>query len=316
MHPAASVIGFTVASGAGYGMLAIVGLLAMTGMLPTDWRIGLVVMLIAVSLITGGLLSSTFHLGHPERAWRAFSQWRSSWLSREGIAAVVTYGPIALVGWLWLIDGETGSELFRAAGAALLVMCFVTVFSTAMIYRSLPPIPAWHNGFTVPAYLLLGGASGLTFVAAILAVFGAVSMIVLSTALVAVLGAMIVKIIYWNTLKGGGFKLPSRESATGLTLAGAVRPLEDPHSSDNYLMKEMGFRVARKHAEKLRRIALIAGFVLPAVLIVVAMLLPVTGAAALVLASVIMAPGIIAERWLFFAEARHAVTQYYRDRAA
>ena len=46
--------------------------------------------LIAYALASGGLIASTFHLGHPERAIKAFTQWRSSWLSREA----------------WLADGK------------------------------------------------------------------------------------------------------------------------------------------------------------------------------------------------------------------
>ena len=94
MHPAYSVILFTTASGAGYGLLALLGLVGFNHGPASSLIFGLTAMVIALGLITIGLLSSTFHLGHPERAWRAFSQWRSSWLSREGVAAVLTYLPL------------------------------------------------------------------------------------------------------------------------------------------------------------------------------------------------------------------------------
>ena len=86
-----SVIFFTTASGAGYGLLALVGVLAPLGLVPSDGRFGAAALGLAFVLITAGLLSSTLHLGHPERAWRAFSQWRSSWLSREGVLSVATF---------------------------------------------------------------------------------------------------------------------------------------------------------------------------------------------------------------------------------
>lgn len=318
MHPAGSVIGFTVSSGAGYGMLGVIGLLAALGLLPAQWDVGLVAMFIAVSLVTGGLLSSTFHLGHPERAWRAFSQWRSSWLSREGVAAVITYVPAAILGWLWVIEGESVSQAVRLAGAALFVMSIVTVISTAMIYRSLKPIPAWCNGYTAPAYLLIGAASGLMLTTTVFALFGDLRLPLLMITLVAVLASLGLKAAYWRTLGADGFRLPSRESATGLTMAGSVRPLEDPHSSDNYLLKEMGFQVGRKHAERLRKISMGAGFALPALLLVMAMLMPSPTLSVVALGAgvLVMVPGILAERWLFFAEAKHAVTLYYRDRPA
>src|SRR5882672_7010784 len=98
MHPSFSVIFFTTASGAGYGLLALLGVLTPLGVVPVSQLFGFVAMALAFGGITAGLISSTFHLGRPERALRAFSQWRSSWLSREGVAAVLTYVPAGLFG--------------------------------------------------------------------------------------------------------------------------------------------------------------------------------------------------------------------------
>src|SRR5256885_1551665 len=111
MHPAFSVIIFTTASGAGYGLLALLGLGATLGLLPADFTFGLVAFGLALGLITGGLLSSTLHLGHPERAWRAFSQWRTSWLSREGVASVATYLPAGLFALGWVVWGRQWEAL-------------------------------------------------------------------------------------------------------------------------------------------------------------------------------------------------------------
>ena len=315
MHPAGSVIFFTVASGAGYGMLALTGVLAVLGLLPDDWVAGFAVMLVALGLVTAGLLSSTFHLGHPERAWRAFSQWRSSWLSREGVAAVVTYLPAAILGWVWVFDAAPASAAGRLAGAGLAVMSIVTIYCTAMIYRSLKPIPAWCNGWTVPGYLVLGLASGAMLLIAVFAGAGVAVPALTVAAVTAALGGWALKSAYWRKL-AQGFATPTRESATGLVLGGDVHPLEDPHSSDNYLMKEMGYRVGRKHAARLRRVAIVAGFAAPSALAVLALVVPSTGLAGFVLAlaAIVMLVGLLAERWLFFAEARHVVTLYYRDR--
>ncbi|HRD78075.1 MAG TPA: hypothetical protein PK264_19405, partial [Hyphomicrobiaceae bacterium] len=98
--------------------------------------------------------------------------------------------------------------------------------------------------------------------------------------------------------------------ATGLGKLGAVRPLEPPHTMANFVMREMGYSVARKHAEKLRSIAALLAFVVPVLLLglgwLVSMPLP-----AAVLAALAAGIGIIVERWLFFAEAQHVVTLYY-----
>jgi hypothetical protein len=108
MHPAYSIILFTAASGAGYGLLAAAGVYAALGLMPADRGLGLLVLCPALALVTAGLLSSTAHLGRPDRAWRAFSQWRTSWLSREGVAALATYLAAAPFAAGWLIGGRTG----------------------------------------------------------------------------------------------------------------------------------------------------------------------------------------------------------------
>src|SRR4051812_3263486 len=100
MHPAYSVIFFTSASGGGYLLLALLGLFGALGILPADPVLGVVGFGLGFGMVTAGLLSSTFHLGHPERAWRAFSQWRSSWLSREGVLSLASFVPSGVVGGL------------------------------------------------------------------------------------------------------------------------------------------------------------------------------------------------------------------------
>jgi DMSO reductase anchor subunit len=169
VHPSLSVIFFTTASGAGYGLLALLGVLAPFGLLPADPRFGLVALALALAAITAGLLSSTLHLGQKQRAWRAFSQWRSSWLSREGVAAVATYLPAGLFGIGWVFLGNVS----KAAGVLAALGAVATVYCTSMIYQSLKPVPRWHNRWVVPNYLALALMSGLLWLAPVLQVFGA-----------------------------------------------------------------------------------------------------------------------------------------------
>src|SRR4029453_15570355 len=105
MHPTYSVIFFTSASGGGLILLALLGLAGAIGILPADPVLGVVGFGLGFVPVTAGLLSSTFHLGHPERAWRAFSQWRSSWLSREGVLSVATFVPAGLLAICWIFFG-------------------------------------------------------------------------------------------------------------------------------------------------------------------------------------------------------------------
>ena len=310
MHPAYSVILFTVLSGCGYGLLALIGAFAVLDMLPISQGFGVVALGLGVAAVTVGLMSSTLHLGHPERAWRAFSQWRSSWLSREGVAAVLTYGPILLLATCWVFVGPD-SDTLKLWAALTVIGSIATIYCTAMIYRSLATIHQWHNGWTVPNYLVLGLAGGAVWLHALLLFFGIETTIAGVMALVLLILGWLAKTGYWRFIDSSAH--PSTpESATGLGRFGRVSLLEAPHSEENYLMKEMGYRVARTHAAKLRRYAAALAFALPILLIGAALL--TNGVLAVLaggIAAVSLTLGLVIERWLFFAEAKHVVTLYY-----
>lgn len=310
MHPAFSVIFFTTMSGAGYGLLALMSLLGILDRLPADRWFGLVGLGLALAAVSVGLLSSTFHLGHPERAWRAFSQWRSSWLSREGLIACITFLPAGLfaLGWVLL---QTHDGVWAIFGLATFLLSLMTIACTAMIYACLTPIPRWSNGWTLPVYLALGLMTGALWLNALALAFGLGDPLQTWIVLGLILVATAVKLGYWRHIDRASPR-STAESATGLGALGKVRLFEAPHSGENYLMREMGFRVARKHAVKLRRIALFLAFGLPLLLTLLLFLLsPMAGIAVAFLAAISAMAGVFVERWLFFAQARHAVTLYY-----
>ncbi|PBB45500.1 DMSO reductase [Mesorhizobium sp. WSM3866] len=309
MHPAYSVVFFTTATGAGYGLLALLGVLGGLGFIAPDFSLGLVGMALSLGLIVAGLLSSTGHLGRPERAWRAFSQWRSSWLSREGVASVATFIPAGLFGIGWVLMGKSGGwvaivGLLAAAGGV------VTVCTTGMIYASLKPIAQWHSRYTLPAYLIFSVMTGGLLLNGLLRSFGTGSTLVLAGALLATLAGWGWKLATWHY--NDKLEIPTTgNTATGLA-GGTVRSIEWPHTEENYLLKEMGFRIARKHSAKLRRITQVLAFAVPAILLVIAFALPWPfAAAASLLAALMQFVGMLVERWLFFAEAKHTVTLYY-----
>ncbi len=315
MHPAYSVIFFTSASGGGTMLLALLGLFGALGVLPADPVLGVVGFGIGFAATVAGLISSTFHLGHPERAWRAFSQWRSSWLSREGVLAMATLVPCGLMALLWVFQGEAPISL----AILNLILAGATIFATAMIYASLKPVQRWANFYVPPNYLFLGWASGATWLALITAIvlphyFG---LIALEWAAILGLGlAAIGKALYWRFIDSSR-SVATPESATGLGGIGKVRLFAAPHTEENYLLREMGYKVARKHAVKLRLIALALGFTAPAILVYLATSLAGWPAIVLLaLATIGNAIGTLTERWLFFAEARHTVTLYYGSETA
>lgn len=300
MKPAFSVIFFTTASGAGYGLLAVLGILAPLGLTPTAPWFTLLSIGLGLVLVTAGLLSSTFHLGHPERAWRALTQWHSSWLSREGIAAIIAYPIFVAFAVVWLATDRPNLTL----GVLCAVISVVTVFCTAQIYATLRPIRQWHHRLTVPGYLLLALFTGL----ALLAALTRTAPIAIAAA-IAALVALALKQRYWRSIDT---QVPATTlaTATGLGSRGKVRMLDPPHGPPNFLMRELGYRIARTHAASLRATVLGIGFAVPAILLVIgfaggplSLLAPV--------AAVLALAGTLVERWLFFAEATHTQAIYY-----
>ena len=291
MHPAPSVILFTTLSGIGFGLLAFLGL----GLpLVTGW-LAFAFFALAYLLAIGGLLASTFHLGHPERALKAFSQWQTSWLSREAWAAVGALLVMGVYG-AGLVFLNLRLPILGVIGA---VLSLATVYCTSMIYAQLKTVPRWNIPLTPVLFIslsLAGGAllSGASFLALIL------------------LGsAGCVQIAYWivgdtRFTRSG----TTMESATGLGHIGSVRAFEPPHTGTNYLLREFVHVVGRKHASKLRIIALGLMVLAPTLLIVS----PLNYIWALLLAAVTHLAGVCVSRWLFFAQAEHVVGLYYGKR--
>ncbi|MCI5095741.1 MAG: dimethyl sulfoxide reductase anchor subunit [Rhodobacteraceae bacterium] len=295
MHPAPSVIIFTTLSGLGFGLLAFLGL----GLPDVTGWVAFVFFALAFGMAGGGLMASTFHLGRPERAWRALTQWRSSWLSREGIAAVLA---LAVMG-LYALGAVFMGETWRLLGLLGTALSLATVFTTSMIYTQLKTIPRWNMKLTPAVFMSFSLAGG-----ALLA--GQTN---LSIVLLLIAGA--VQLAYW---KQGDQALASSGTdigtATGLGARGAVRAFEPPHTGSNYLLREFVHVVGRKHAQKLRVIAFALGFALPLILLLLPMedvMVKHLFAAVAVLAHL---AGVATSRWLFFAEAEHVVGLYYGKR--
>lgn len=305
MHPALSIIVFTTLTGLGYGLAAVLGI----GLLDPAATATKIAHLLALAMIAGGLSSSVLHLGNPQRAWRALSQWRSSWLSREGVMAIVTFLPLLYSAWASIFE----NRYFAPTGILGAILSGVTVYCTAMIYASLRSVQAWNTRLTPLSYLLFSAAGGLVM-AVFFAAAGAGNGKLLSVGAILFLAAAWAAKFFWRRRMHSLVPLSTPESATGLGQVGKVRLFERPHTNENYLTHEMGYVVARKHAAKLSRIAMLAGGALPVVLLLVVFTGTASGPAvawATGFAVLFHAFGMLVERWLFFAEARHAVMNYY-----
>jgi DMSO reductase anchor subunit len=301
MHPATSIIVFTTLSGLGYGLAVVLGL----GFLDPSLLSTKLAYCTSLALIGIGLLSSLLHLGNPQRAWRALSQWRSSWLSREGVMAIATFVPLTLSAALVIFANRYDPTL----GIISVLGALVTVYCTSMIYASLGTVESWHTKLTPLCFVLFSLAGGFLLASAFA---GGTALIVELLALLLLVLALIAKMV-WRNRAATLVSASTPESATGLGFIGKVRLFERPHALDNYLTREMGFRVARKHAAKLWVIAFACGAILPILTLLIAIAMGSELAAQFVLVFGVIAHllGIFVERWLFFAEAKHAVMNYY-----
>jgi sulfite dehydrogenase (quinone) subunit SoeC len=275
LKPALSIVFFTVVSGAGLGLLSLLALFSKGG----------ISIVVAMTLVSAGLLASFLHLANPRNAWRSFARFRTSWLSREAVFAVILY-PVAAA---WFL----GMQFFSWAA---LVLAWVILFCTAMIYASLKPIREWRTPLTPLNYFLLGHYSGAALALAITGdpVFKTVFLVLL-------LAAGAAKVAYYREMETAA--RPTVQSAVTMPTAARVKLLDAGHTHGNFLTEEFAFRLARSRAEELRVAVAVVGFLLPLLLV---LLLKDANR----LAAILCIGGLLVERWLFFAEARHTVNLY------
>ena len=290
MHPASSIIVFTSASGIGFGLFFFLGTV-----FPAPKGVeALIFFVIAYLLAIGGLISSTFHLGRPERALKAFKQWKTSWLSREAWLATGALFCMAIYGG-GLVFYEVALGFVGILGALL---SLATVYSTSMIYAQLKAIPRW-NTFLTPALFLVISLSG-----------GSLLVGLYEVALIFLTMTGVVQVIYW--IKGDSAFLKSgtnMKSATGLGEKGTVRQFAPPHTGTNYLLNEFVYVVGRKHSLILRFSSLVMMIGIPVSILMVA-----TNYWLYICASLFHLTGVVIARWLFFAQAEHLVGLYYGKR--
>lgn len=312
MHPAFSVIFFTVSSGAGLGLfalLAVSDLFGLGGGLRNEYL--LLGGLFSLAMVGAGLLSSVFHLANPKNAWRAFSRFRTSWLSREGVFAMAFF-PLALA-YLGLsgLRVETLEWLRITFALLAIVLAWITIFSTAMIYACLKTIRQWNTPLVPASYMLLGHFSGAVILLMLADISGAALPPYLMLVFMLLAAVAFIKAIYYFWISSPAVA-STINTATGFTRA-RVRLLDAGHTHGTFLTEEFGFVVARRYVTLLRILFFAVAFVLPALLLSGALghanPLIFMAAAAFAIA------GTLVERWLFFAEARHVVNLFHGAQA-
>lgn len=323
MHPAFSVVFLTTLIGAGQGLflaLFTVESYAAFGLLPLQssafYAFGSLVALVLLGL---GLFASFFHLGHPERAWRAATKWRTSWLSREVVVLPAFMGVLFLYGAAhWFEINPVFAQLPSGApvnvtavlGTLATVLAFSLYICTGMIYACLKFLREWHSPLTVINYILLGGASGFSLGAALASYAAAEAMPLLAgwALIITVLGflgraaALIrnARLKPKSTLQTAiGIKHPKIVQKTQGMMGGAFNTREFFHGQSAALLRA------------LKWIFLLTAFVVPLALLGVGLAQAAGGL--LALAFVVQYLGLLVERWFFFAQANHPQNLYYQS---
>lgn len=300
MRPAWSVVLLTTLIGAGQGLFLALFAADVAGSAdPFFVAAGAVVSLV---LLGAGLLASFFHLGHPERAWRSAAMWRTSWLSREVIALPAFMALVFLYGGFAWLGRETVVLGWLAAAA-----CVALFVCTGMIYACLKFLQEWHTPLTVVNYSALGVASGLTLAAALSAwLEPALAPAYARAALVAGALAYLLRLASLSrnarlrpksTLASAiGVKHPKIAQIAQGAMGGSFNTREFFHGRPQEVVRAMRWTFL--------------AFVFP----VPALLLLLSGSSPVGLAAAFLTQyaGLLAERWYFFAEARHPQNLYYQ----
>jgi DMSO reductase anchor subunit len=283
MHPAYSVIFFTTASGAGYGLWFLLGSHPLGRCArrarrqhrqPCDGR-RLVTSVScrppstsATRNVRGVRSANGAAPGSRGKAWRR---------SRPTCPRALLFLALILPG-----GGRGSQAALLALGAVLTVWC------TGMIYASLRTVPEWHHGLgagDLPGSRPRNGGG--------LAGNGYRRGVWRSVGILAVaqypLPWRCLKWVYWRRIDGAAAPYTLAQ-AIGIPGAAAIRPLDPPHTQPNFVMREMGYAVARRHAMRLRRLGFGAGCRFPVAAVISARVAP--GASLLIFIVAMLSAGL------------------------
>jgi DMSO reductase anchor subunit len=310
VHPAWSVILLTTLIGVGQGLFAALVVVQSLGLVPAGAGFYWAGAALALLFLAAGLIASFFHLGHPERAWRAVAMWRTSWLSREVIvlpafmACVFAYGLGHALGWP--ASGPAGT---LAIGALGIVLCAALFVCTAMIYACLRFLQEWHSPLTVVNYVLFGCASGLMLAAGFAAlVEPPLARLLAAWATGLTLAALATRAA--SLVRNARLKPKSTlQTAIGVKHPRIVQTSQG-FMGGSFNTREFFHGASAAFVRSIKWTFLVAVFPVP--LALVAAGLAWQAPTLFAVAFLVQYAGLLAERWFFFAQANHPQNLYYQ----
>lgn len=306
MKPAFSVVLFTTVAGAAQGLVVALAVAALAGVDMDGGFLGRS-LAVALAMLLAALAASFFHLGRPARAWRAAMMWRTSWLSREVIALPAFIGVVAT--W-WLARRSGWGAAAALLPLASIALALVLWLCTGMVYACLRFIQEWSHPLTVLNLTLIGLSSGLVTTCALAGMAGEGPLMHAAGpwTLAATLAAWAARAL---SLRRNAALVPrsTLQSATGIR-SPELRQVSMGMSAGAFNTREFFHGESPTTLRRVKLGFLAFGFALPAVLA----LWGVNTHASMPweLAPLAQAPGLLAERWYFFAQAQHPQNLYYQ----
>ena len=312
MHPAFSVIFFTVVSGAGYALISLLSLFNFLnfGML-IDKNTFFIIAITSAVLFTMGLISSTFHLANPKNAWRAFMRFKTSWLAREGLLAILFYPILALYLYFIYIDMQINNfMLMQYYSFLIFTISTVIIYCTGMIYACLKTIPQWNTIWTPINYITIGFALAAMIFFFILNLNGYDTTSYENYTLSIIAFSLATKLTYYFVIRLPKYNIADATNAAVKLKSTNVRLLDVGHTGGTFLTDEFGYKVAERKLFRIKILSIFLGFVIPFFLIYMYSFI-YENIALCSLAIFLSFIGMISERWLFFAQAKHVVNLYH-----
>ncbi len=308
MNPAFSVVIFTTIAGAAQGLVVALALATLGG-ITIGPGFAPAVLVVAFVMLVIGLGASFLHLGRPERAWRAAMMWRTSWLSREVIVLPTFIGLVAV----WWIALRADAPVWSTRVAIPVVLIGVAAllwYCTAMIYACLRFIEEWAHPLTFVNFVLIGLASGFVLAAAAGSIAGESGLVRLVGPAALALTLLAWASRMWTLRRNAGIRHKSNlRSATGIRAPQLVQKSMGM-SAGSFNTREFFHHASLAALKQIRLALVVLGFALPALLALVGI---VSGSTlAWLFAVVVQAPGLVADRWFFFAQAKHPQNLYYQ----
>ncbi|MDX1811118.1 MAG: DmsC/YnfH family molybdoenzyme membrane anchor subunit [Gammaproteobacteria bacterium] len=312
MHPAFSVIFLTTLIGVAQGLFTALLLGQVFDLADANVNFGdnfyTVGALLSLLFCGGGLVASVFHLGHPERGWRAFSQWRTSWLSRE----VIMLPTFMFFVFLYMVMSFTGASTHSLllVGLLGLVASFLLFYCTGMIYACLSFLREWATPLTIVNFILFGCASGFSF-AAFYAAMAAPELVATFGWFAIVFTIMSLGTRYWTLARNKALKENAKTTTNTATgFRGRVVQRSQGQMGGSYNTREFFHGATESLVQNIKAIFMVLVFPVPVVLLFIGM--GSESAFMLFIAFAVQYLGLLAERWYFFAQVNHPQNIYYQ----